>query len=243
MTEHFDAVFFDLGGTLFSYQPFRSGLSRVIEAAGRRLDSELERRELNRIYNRAAGHAAQSLVGRDYYLHRELFEETYRAFALELTGAPATPEFVRWFYAAQRQVMIEDMRLRDDCLDTLEKLRALGLALDIVSNIDDDFFEPMIDRSGLAAYVDRYTSSEAAQSCKPHAGFFEYCLERAGLRAERVLFVGDSPVHDVAGARALGMPTALIEEAGAPPPGQEGGLGAEPDYRISSLGELLLLVS
>ncbi len=239
----FDAVFFDLGGTLFSYLPFRRPLGALIESAGQRLGATRNARELKHTYNLAAGRAAENLVGRAYYLHRDLFCETYREFARELTGREAPDEFVEWFYTAQRELMIEHMQLRDDCEATLHALRSRGLSLEIVSNIDDDFLDPMIDRSGLAQLVDAWTSSETAQSCKPDAGFFRHCLERSGHLAERVLFVGDSPVHDIAGARAQDMTTVLIEEVGAPPPAQEGGAAAEPHHRIQSLSELLPLTS
>jgi len=243
MPQPFDAVFFDLGGTLFSYLPYRKPLGELICRAGARLGSELSGRELKHTYNAAAGHAAEVRAGRPYYLHRDLFHDTYREFARRLTDREAPAGFVEWFYTAQRSLMIEQLELRADCVETLTTLRTRSLTLEIVSNIDDDFLEPIIERSGLAELVDRWTSSERARSCKPDAGMFLYCLERSGHRADRVLSVGDSPVHDIAGARALQMTTVLIEEEGSPPPAQEGGIHAEPHHRIRALSELLPLTA
>jgi len=242
MPDRFDAVFFDLGGTLFSYRSFRQPMSEVICEAGRRLGSDLDPAALHHAFNLAGGRAAASVSQQCFYLHRDLFLNTYREFANALTGDDAKDEFLDWFYTEQRRTMIDHMQLRHDCVTTLQRLRASGHCVAIVSNIDDDFLEPMVTRSGLAACVDRWTSSEAAGSCKPDARFFRVCLEHAGHCAERVLFVGDSPVHDIAGARALGMTTVLIEEDGVPPPGQDGGTPGEPHFRIQQLSELLHIV-
>ena len=63
-------------------------------------------------------------------------------------------------------------------------------------------------------------------------------VEKAKVLPEDVLFVGDSPTHDVAGAQAMGMKTVLILEEGADPPGQLGDVPAA-DHEIRALAELL----
>jgi FMN phosphatase YigB (HAD superfamily) len=60
-----------------------------------------------------------------------------------------------------------------------------------------------------------------------------------------VLFVGDSPEHDIAGARPLGMHTALIVDAGVEPPGNRGDMAeslTRADHVIQSLDELIGIV-
>jgi putative hydrolase of the HAD superfamily len=105
----------------------------------------------------------------------------------------------------------------------------------VVSNIDDDYLDPMIERAGLADLLHDWTSSEEARSCKPHDAIYRLACAKAGVAPERVLFVGDSPEQDVAGARALGMVTALIREEGAPPPGSGVGARGEPHHEIVTL--------
>jgi putative hydrolase of the HAD superfamily len=111
----------------------------------------------------------------------------------------------------------------------------------VVSNIDDDYLDPMIERADLAELLHDWTSSEEARSCKPHDAIYRLACAKAGVDPERVLFVGDSPEQDVAGARALGMVTALIREEGAPPPGSGVGARAEPHHEIVKLAEVLPL--
>lgn len=234
------AVFFDLGGTLVSYKGVARGSRHVLEAA-RRLDPDVDARAIGPAY-RAAGAKAYALHGKKpYYLHRELFRDTFRLFAEEL-GYEASPEFLDWFEAAQRESAIERLRPREDCHETLRELRARGLYLSIVSNIDDDYLLPLLDRYGFAELVDHWTSSEEARSCKPDRAFFELALRKAARRPEEVLFVGDSPEHDIQGANAMGMTSVLLVEEGMPPPLQSGDIDAEPHHEIGALAQLLDLI-
>ena len=146
------------------------------------------------------------------------------------------------FYAAQRDALFGGLRLRDDCVDTLRRLRGRGLYLSIVSNIDDDYLLPMVEQSGLQELLDHWTSSEEARSCKPDPGFFHLALEKAGRSPEEVLFVGDSREHDIQGARNVGMTSVLIVEEGSPLALLGPGTDTEPHHEIRELSELLDLV-
>ena len=102
--------------------------------------------------------------------------------------------------------------------------------------------EPLVAREELHRYFDHWTSSEAARSCKPDRAIFDLTLDRSALKAEQVLFVGDSPDHDIIGANAVGMRTALIIEKGIEPPLQSGRDAVVPDHTIHSRGELRAIV-
>jgi putative hydrolase of the HAD superfamily len=240
MSGPYRAVFFDLGGTLFSYREAGKATGSVLFEAAGRLGVEQEPRAIGRAY-RSASREAYALHGkRPFYMHRDLFRDTFRAFAREL-GREASHGFLDWFEAAQREALVEGMRPRPDCNETLRALRERGLYTSIVSNIDDDYLEPLVERWRLAELLDHWTSSEEARSCKPDRAFFELALEKARCRAEHVLFVGDSPEHDIQGARGAGMTSVLIVED-EPPPLQSGDVEVEPHHEIRELREILALV-
>ncbi len=241
MSATYQAVFFDLGGTLFSYRGLRRGSSLIVDAA-RRLGVESEPRALGRAYRAASQQAYARLAPQRFYLHRDLFRDTFRSFAREL-GRDPPEELVSWYEGAQRESLLEHMQPMDDCLEVLNAMRARGLYLSIVSNIDDDLLLPLVEKWGLDQLLDDWTSSEEARSCKPDRAFFELALAKAGRRPDEVLFVGDSPEHDVQGARAIGMTSVLIAEEGATPPLQSGEVDAKPHHEIRSLSELLELVA
>jgi putative hydrolase of the HAD superfamily len=46
---------------------------------------------------------------------------------------------------------------------------------------------------------------------KPDPRIFHLALDRAGVRAERSVYVGDNPVLDVEAARAVGMFPVLVD--------------------------------
>ncbi len=238
MTDRFNAALFDFGGTLFSYRRIGAEAIDLVRRGAERLGVSSELATLGKAYGSASRAAYEAFSRRPFYLHRDLFQDTFRRFAAGL-GTSATPELLDWFYEEQRVLLLESFELRDDCVEILESLRAHGLHVGVVSNIDDDYLVPMLERAGLSDVLDAWTSSEEAASCKPDPGIFQHALRKADARPEDVLFVGDSREHDVAGARRLGMTTVLIQEAGATAPGAGVGEAGDPHHVIESLSELV----
>lgn len=233
----FRAVLFDFGGTLFSYGDMRAEFDALLRELAERHGLRPSPDELRAAYREAFARTIRRYAERPFYRHRDLFGEAHRA-SLEALGASPGPEDAELFYRRQTEVGLAALRPRADVEECLGGLRERGLHLGIVSNIDDDQFAALWERARLGGYFDATTTSEEARSCKPHPAIFRHALEKAGgIAPEEVLFVGDSPEQDVAGARALGMRTALIDErAGAaerdPPP----------HHRIGALRELLGIV-
>lgn len=235
------AVFLDFGGTLFSYRDMRRGTFGLVGRCLERLGVEADLRAAARAWGLASQAAFAEFVTRPYYLHRHVFQAAFRRFASEL-GVEPRPGDLDWCHEEQRRQVLEDFRLKEGCLETIAALRAAGLHVAIVSNIDDDYLLPMLERCGLAPLLDAWTSSEEAGSCKPDPGIYRVALHKAGVEPGDVLFLGDSREQDIAGARALGMRTVLIVEDGAPAPGAGVGHAAEPHHEIRELGALLPLV-
>lgn len=226
------AVFFDFGGTLFSYGAVRDPFDALLERIARRHGLDAGREELRRAYRVAMARAFAEFQTRPFYLHRELFAhahgELLRDLGVESPGDPGDH-----LYSGQTELGRTQVRLREDARATLEALRGQGLHLAIVSNIDDDQFEPLWAALELAPLFDATTTSEEARSCKPDPGIFRLALAKAGdPPPEEVVFVGDSLQHDVAGAAPFGMTTVLL--ARTPPAGEP-----RPDFVIARLGELL----
>jgi FMN phosphatase YigB (HAD superfamily) len=128
----FSAVFFDFGGTLFSYRNVGGSSGRLIFEAVARLGVAADAAKIGTAYRDATRDAYVALQDRPYYLHRELFEDTWRRFALGLGAAP-DEAWVRGLIDAQRLAVTEGFALRDDARHTLEALRAAGLHVGVVS--------------------------------------------------------------------------------------------------------------
>jgi len=234
-------VFFDLGGTLFSYRHLPRTTMQLLQATCERLGITADREAVRHQYQQATADMTLVYADKTYYLHRDFFCDTLRRF-LELLDVRASHDDIAWYEETHRLAVVDCLELKADCRETLESLRARELYLSIVSNIDEDMLTPLVERESLGRYLDHWTSSETARSCKPNPVFFAHALSLSGLAPHEVLFVGDSPEHDIVGASAAGMRTVLISDGGLPPPLQSGKNTVKPDHIIGSLSELQELI-
>jgi putative hydrolase of the HAD superfamily len=116
-----------------------------------------------------------------------------------------------------------------DVPPALERLRALGLTLAVVSNANG-VVHRALERGGIARYFEVVCDSCIEGVEKPHPRFFEIVLARARGRAGRTAHVGDLYHVDVVGARRAGLRAILLD-----PHGLYEGFDVE---RVRSLGEL-----
>ncbi|NKB98726.1 MAG: HAD-IA family hydrolase [Pseudomonadales bacterium] len=233
-------IFFDLGGTLFHYEGANKAIGSALVKAMMGLGAGSPK-DVGLAYGQANKEVSVEFAQRDYYLHADMFRDTFLR-ATKALSIPFDEDVYQGFADVQHRAIVDGLELKADCLATLDKLRAQGHYLSIVSNIDEDMLQPLVARASLHDYLDHWTSSEAAGSCKPHETFFAVSLEKSGLNAEQVLFVGDSPEHDVNGASAIGMHTALVRNGGKPAPLQSGKKTAEPDHVIDDLAEIVSIL-
>ena len=231
------AVFFDFAGTLFDDRALRDAHLRQLRFVAGAAGVEATDEQLRSAYRQSMAVAYQAIAVRPSYSHRTLFGAAFAATAVALGGGidEATAD-----EAVDRQyrATIDEAELRPDCLDTLATLRQASIHVQVVSNIDDEQLQPMLDRLGLRTALDAWTSSDEAGSCKPDPAIFRLALAKADVPPDQALFVGDSIHHDVVGPAALGMHTAWL----APRPGADLG-DARPDAVIRSLGDVLDLVN
>ena len=181
-------VFFDLGGTLFDYpgkrsETFGKFVQQVGVLAG---DRDIDVQDIGRAFGTAHRQVGKDYAQLDYYLHADMFRDTYKIAVGEL-GLDFDAQLYQEYGDFQHDAIVTSMALKKECLTTLSELKARGLYCSIVSNIDELMLQQLVDRAGLEVHLDHWTSSEAAGFCKPHPGFFEVSLQKAGLVAEEVL--------------------------------------------------------
>jgi putative hydrolase of the HAD superfamily len=230
------AVHFDFAGTLFDERALRAAHLRQLRFVAGAAGLEASDAELRAAYRHGMGVAYRAVAVRPFYSHRTLFGLAFAATAVALGGVideATADEAVDRQYGAT----IGEAELRPDCLNSLAALRRASIHVQVVSNIDDEQFQPMLDCLGLRTALDAWTSSDEAGSCKPDAAIFHLALTKAGVDPDEALFVGDSIHHDVVGPAALGMHTAWL----APRPGSVPG-DARPDAIVHALGDVLDLV-
>jgi putative hydrolase of the HAD superfamily len=103
-------------------------------------------------------------------------------------------------------------------LEALDRLRAAGLRLGVVSN-SDGRVEEALEAAGIRDRFDVILDSALVGVEKPDPAIFRAALTALGVAPDEALFVGDIYDVDVVGARAAGIGAILLDpEAAAPEP-------------------------
>ncbi|MGH7359548.1 MAG: HAD family hydrolase [Candidatus Rokuibacteriota bacterium] len=212
----YDVVTFDCYGTLVDWE---GGLARAFHRAAWADGARLERAAILQAYM-AVEREVEAGPFRPY---REVLAETARSVAARLG----------WRLDRDRAAFLADSVPGwvpfPDTNAALERLRAAGYALGILSNIDDDLLRAT--RRHFTGEFELVVTAQQVRAYKPAAPHFE--TARRAIGARRWLHVGQGYFHDVVPARALGLPTAWINRNGDAP--YDGG---EADREFPTLTEL-----
>lgn len=240
------AVIFDLGHTIWDIGPDTSGL---LEAAYVEFHAHL----------RAAGrgplpppHVIQRAVSTELAKDAESYfangselsqpqTHTWVARALAKLGLAAEDGLVRRLTPPLFATETARLLVAPGTIDAVLVLRNAGLYLGCVTNTlaSGETIEAMLTLHGLRDVMDVVVVSSEEGLRKPHPRLFEAAVSGVSCEPGETVFVGDSPYHDIAGAKAIGMlavqTTQYVSRAavpGAPPP----------DATISHLRDLLPLI-
>lgn len=100
--------------------------------------------------------------------------------------------------------------------ELIKKLKENGLRLAVLSNNPwTEAIRVALSAQGLLPHFELVSSSSDLGWRKPSRKVFELFLERWGLSAESVIYVGDSFHHDIEVPKAMGFSTCLVNIGGA----------------------------
>ena len=217
----FDVLTFDCYGTLIDWD---EGIGSAFENAAASAGVELHRPAVLEAW----GRIEPQVEGGRYLPYRAVLAETAarvaRHFGWEL--GPAERDFVaeslpRW-------------KPFPDTNAALERLAAAGCRLAVLSNVDDDLFAST--RRSFSVAFDWAVTAQQVGAYKPAEAHFREARRRIG--AARWLHAAQSRFHDVAPARALGIPSAWVNRRGE----ATTSAGPAPDYVVADLASLAALV-
>jgi len=121
------------------------------------------------------------------------------------------PALARTFDAVfQHFALPQAWRVFPDVRSTLDRLRALGLKLAVVSNFDGRLRRLLEELDLAPAFAAVVLSSECGFA-KPDPRIFDCALRATASRAGETLHVGDSESLDIRGARAAGLAALRID--------------------------------
>lgn len=205
----FDAVAFDLDGTLYpNLSLYIAALPRMARKGRRFFAFNAARHEL-----RAAGlaRAREQLSPRDGPSFRAA-EAALVAKKLGLGEAEARAMVERDFYGEVAELFSRVRPFRG-LKPALDALATAGMRLALLSDLPPS---RKLELMGLSGRFEAELCSEDSGYLKPAPEPFAMLASRLGLRPDRVLYVGNSSRIDVAGAKGAGMAAALVSRRGDP---------------------------
>lgn len=145
------------------------------------------------------------------------------------------------FYELLEEMEVKAARevtLYPGAVETLRKLRGLGLKIGIVTNNGRSGTELTLKRYELGGFFDAVVTRDDCEEMKPDGGPVRKVLAEMGVPPEDAILVGDS-VMDILAARAVGLPSVAVATGPFP---SERLLQAEPDYLLGSVNDLPVLI-
>lgn len=201
-------VLLDLDDTLYAYGP--------CHAAGLRLCHEK--------FSAAGGTLTHESFCERYAAARELVKETTRGQAashsrllylqrlLEGLGGRTDVGLTLELETAYWDGFTCAIELRPGARAFLERLRARGIPVAVVSDLTARIQLEKLRKMDLAGLVDFLVSSEEAGADKPAPEIFRLALRKLGLEPQDVVLIGDDAEKDGKGGEGLGIRTLIISK-------------------------------
>jgi HAD superfamily hydrolase (TIGR01549 family) len=236
-----DAVIFDFIGTLTVIEnyPYEGSIEKLFQSLvenGFDVDYTQFNKEYERAYYRNREIRYQRLI--------EIPNRVWVSEALNKLGHATAPDDSRIKLAINAffEDYLKALKLREFAKTTLKNLPQ-KYKVGLVSNFTHAaVIYTGLEKLNINSYFDAVLVSEAFGWRKPSPKIFREALKRLGVEAEKTLFVGDTPLEDIQGAKDVGMKTVFI-------PSQFKNLddmkkaARQPDYFIRSLNEVLSILN
>jgi len=204
------AIFFDAAGTLFeTTRP----VAEIYDSVARQYGVNIPIPELAGRFRSCFSSApplafpnasAQELPRLERQWWRELVGEIFAPY-------PGFARFDDYFSALfEHFSKPKTWTLYPETKQVLRELRQSGLTLAVITNFDSRVLG-ILEGLGVSSCFDSVFLSSKVGYAKPAREIFQSALRYHSLRPEEAMHVGDSPVHDVAGAAAAGLTAVLID--------------------------------
>jgi len=238
------AVLFDFGHTLVDFARTEEALREAYTVVRARLAGWVEDRappEVDELVERIAG-AVDDMVGRSYMERRleeldqvALFEEAFAAIGYELPR-----ELLREVAEIDHDSFSRSLQAPLETVETLARLREMGLRLGVVSNVSllPHKLGADLDRLGIGRYLDAAAFSSEVGVRKPDPRIFRHALRAIDTDPAGAVFVGDRMNDDIVGAQAVGMRTILTRQFRQEDPGV-----VIPDAVVDRLSEVPAVIA
>ena len=225
------ALFFDFGGTLVSEESDRVAHYHIADFIKTNYEIPLPHEEIDAILTKDLLREIEN--GEKKWPDVSSILKNSFSNLLGMFGKSANDEEKEKFVKIYIDLHVEYMELFPDVVETLERLRSqfeghIGIISDIVTAL----LHGVLRKYELDKFFDSITTSEEVGVGKPNPLIFKTAFEKAKVRGEEAMYVGNSPKHDVIGAKRVGMRVILV--------GPE--FHELADFRVKQIREILPII-
>lgn len=236
-----EAVIFDLDDTLLDWSaitdneweakaPFMTRVYTFLQRCGQTLPDEATFR--THVQQHIAGTWKRALETLEAPSLGRMWRESLETLNCDLTAIDIDELMRAYEWGATPGV-----QPYPDAIPLLEELRRRRYKIGLVTNASMPMWMRDVElrEYGLLKFFDARITSGDSRFIKPHPAVYHRVLNLLETAAERAVFVGDDPAHDIVGANKVGLTSVLID----PPHLNRPLNGVVPDFTITSPSELL----
>jgi len=213
MSNHIQAIFFDLDGTLRHSVPEGGDVfNEYIASLGYSYTEEDRVRAMRWEYQ----YWASSADLRDDLLAHSADTENFwieysrrRLIALGISSE-VTTDLAPKVSKHMGEMYKPDSVVREDVRRMLPVLRDTGYILAVISNRDKPF-QATLDAHGLSEFFPYSLAAGEVDIYKPEPGIFDHALKQLDMSAQATVYVGDNYYADIIGARRAGLEPVLYD--------------------------------
>jgi 2-haloacid dehalogenase len=221
---HFQAIVFDLYGTLFDVHSIVTECNKLFPGRGAAISALWRQKQLEYTWLRSLMDSHQDF-------------EAVTADALRFTAEHLGLDLDR-----RRSQALQDAYLVlapfDDVPATLERLASTGIPLSILSNGSPRSIRSVVEHAGLAAHFTHLISVDEVAVFKPDVAVYRLGARRLGQPPASILFVSCNS-WDICGAARSGYQTCWIDRNDIP----FDQLGQQPDLVADNLAAFANLIA
>jgi putative hydrolase of the HAD superfamily len=208
-------IFFDAGFTLL--RPYPS-IAEICQQVCQQLGLHIKRNEVEERMDEAEDYfLRQSRNNRHTWASEEAINEFWTGYYMTLLRSLVVEHDESRLYQLARAINEEfekhtSWEIFPDVLPVLQTLRARNYTLGVISDWGIAL-GPILRQHTLSCYFDCLLVSATTRYAKPSPMLYQQALERANAVPDYALHIGDSYIHDVLGARSVGMTPVLLDRA------------------------------
>lgn len=204
------AVFFDLYQTLVRYEPPREELlAEALRDFGIEVKPEVLQKPLVMADEFIYQEIARTPLSQRSREDKMALFARHQEMVLKEAGIETSKQLILGLLGKEQQFNLK-LVLYDDVIPALTDLKARGLALGLISNVDRDI-APLLNQLGVASLLSFVVTSQNTGFNKPHPEIFREALKRARVPPAEAIYVGDQYQIDVVGANGVGMKGILLD--------------------------------